>query len=98
MSAVASALDLAASAQRIRAARAALACQSSEKFAAYVLKDEATCAPIRMGAIHRQFHRATDTHDRVVWQAFINSGKTSQLVAKVLHVLGTRPSARILYV
>lgn len=83
---------------RLLAARRAtieLAREDVNVFAARLLQDEKTGKPIRQAPLHRAMHAAMDAHDRVVIWGFVESGKSAQVEARIIHALGRDPSLRI---
>jgi hypothetical protein len=65
-------------------------------FASFVLKDEETGRPIRMEAMHEEWHDLASSHARLVLFGAIESGKTQQLsVARVVWELGRNPNLRV---
>lgn len=88
--------DLAAAYQTSRAQRVALARLDPSAFVELVMRDEATGAPIVQAAVHEEWHALASKHDRLVIQAHVESGKSSQLtVARTLWELGRNPSLRV---
>ena len=68
-------------------------------FAAYVLRDESTRAPIRMAPAHVEWQRQITNHLLTAFIAPVESGKTQQVgLARTLFVLGRNPQARCLVI
>jgi hypothetical protein len=64
-------------------------------FIEYVLRDEETRAHVDQAAVHEEWHRLIDAHDRLVLLASVESGKSFQLsVGRVLYEVGRDPSLR----
>ncbi len=79
------------------AARQALASRARDNidtFVEFVLRDEATGKPVVQSAMHSEWQHVISCQPRVVLQAFRESGKTQQAIARVLWTLGRNPSAR----
>ncbi len=81
-----------AEAEAIRAAREP---DGSGVFAALVLRDEKTGAPIEMAQMHYEWHDAMEAHPNVVLRGFPGAGKTQQAMAKVVHAIGRNPRLRV---
>ena len=63
--------------------------------AAFVLRDETTGAPVQLAPHHRSIHKLLSKHDRLVCWSFAESGKTSNLIARVAWELAQNPALRI---
>lgn len=73
-----------------------MAREDSALFAEMILKDEATQKPIKMTAMHYEWHRVAATGKNMVLWSHPESGKSQQLViARSLWILGRNPLARI---
>ena len=68
-----------------------LARQSANEFAPYVMVDIGTGKPISQDRMHYEIQRGMDGPGNLSVEAFRGSGKTTQWVAKVIHLLGERP-------
>lgn len=78
--------------QRLRQARARAHFPS---FVEYIACNESTGEPVRMQWFHDEWSQAMDTGNRVLIIACRNSGKTSQVVWRVIWELGRNPDLRI---
>jgi len=64
---------------KARAVLIANARKDRATFCEFVLKDEETGGPIKLGAVHEAWHRAIDTYDRLVIWSFVEAGKAVPL-------------------
>lgn len=80
---------------RARKVRLALARESVDAFNMVVLRDVTTGRPFKQAPVHRQMNAVLDAYDRCVVWGFTESGKTSQLAGRILHLLGKDPTQRI---
>lgn len=88
--------ELIREAQRARAARARLARDDSAEFAAFILRDEETGGPIANAPFHAEMHALLAEHDRCIFWAHIESGKTQSVsIARSVWKLGRNPNRRI---
>lgn len=60
-----------------------------------VMTDETKGVYVKQAPYHREMQALIDSSDRVIIQAHIRSGKTQQMVGRILFTLGTVPNARI---
>ena len=72
-----------------------LAREDVNVFAGLVLRDERTGKRVVQADLHRRMHAALDASPRTVLWGFVESGKSAQLVARIVHALGRDPSLRI---
>jgi len=88
--------DLLTAYRAARAQRATLARDNVNVFVEYVLRDEQTGRPLTQTPLHAEWHRLLDEHPRLVLTAFVESGKSNNLVvARVLWLLGRNPNLRV---
>ncbi len=80
---------------RARAAAIAAARTDVNVFAGLVLTDEKTGKRVKQANVHRRMQAAMDAHDRVVMWGHVESGKSLQIGARIVHRLGMNPSLRI---
>lgn len=80
---------------RTRAAAIAAARTDVNVFAGLVLTDEKTGKRVRQATVHRRMQAAMDRHDRVVMWGHVESGKSYQIGARIVHRLGVNPALRI---
>lgn len=88
-------LDLRQRGVAARRSRAWLARTDVNTFIEFVMKDEATGAPLRQGPAHVGWHRLMDRHKRVICWSAVEQGKTIGVaVGRTLWKLGRNPSLR----
>ena len=80
---------------RTRAAAIAAARTDVNVFAGLILTDETTGKRVRQADVHRRMHAVMDRYDRVVLWGHVESGKSYQVAARVVHSLGRNPTLRI---
>ncbi len=79
-----------------RAARAQLAKLDVNTFVEFVLKHERTGKPVKQAAVHEEWHRLANKHNRVLITASVGLGKSFQIsIGRVLWELGRNPSMAI---
>lgn len=83
---------------RARHARYAMSREDVNVFAGTVLRKETTGERVKQADLHRRMQDAWSGHDRVVTWGFVESGKSSQMTARLLWELGRDPTLRIAYV
>lgn len=84
-----------AAARSARRAVARLAREDASVFNQFVLRDERTGKRIKQAPMHRQWHRLIDMHQRLVFWAHVDAGKTQQVsVGRILWELGRNPNLR----
>lgn len=82
----------------IRSTRVRWARKNPAVFVEQVLRDESSGAPIRNAPMHLAWQAWMDAHQRLILCASIDSGKTQQVVGRVLWELGRDPTLRVLIV
>ncbi len=87
---------LAYAARQARLQRAALARIDPSEFCAFVLRDEKTGKPIKLAPVHERMHELATLHDRAIFWAHVEAGKSSMIsIGRVLWELGRDPTLRI---
>lgn len=86
-------------AQRVRDAyymtRVRLAREDINEFVELVMRDEETGKPLKQASIHEDFQRLINQNDRLLLWSYIESGKTTQMIARALFELGRNPRLRV---
>lgn len=82
-------------AEAMRARQVAKARESSSAFMEYCFVEEGGGAPYQQQWFHDEWHRAWDTHQRVLVIAPRDHAKTSNVVGRVIWELGRNPNLRI---
>lgn len=78
-----------------RLAARAVARADPATFAGMVLRDEQTNKRIELAPVHVRWHDLWSEHDRTVFWAHYEAGKTQQAIARVLWELGHNPNLRV---
>jgi hypothetical protein len=78
-----------------RIAARAVAREDAATFAAMVLRDEQTNRRITLAPVHKRWHELWTEHDRTVFWAHYEAGKTQHAIARVLWELGRNPNLRV---
>lgn len=84
--------------QRARARHEALVREARSDpaaFVEYAFRHERDGRVLRNARFHREWQEELQKHDKVVLIAPVEHGKTQQIIAKSLHMLGNDPSRRI---
>jgi hypothetical protein len=88
--------ELRARAAEARAAFLELCRNDDNAFCEYVLRDDESGEPVEQNAFHVELHDALTSKRRVVVMSHPESGKTSQLIGRVLRALGRNPNLRVM--
>lgn len=84
-------------AQRVHRGRPSIvrwARKSSSVFSQYVIRDEETGHPIRLSPTHKAWHQLCDEHRNILIWSHVESGKTWQMLSRVLWEIGLNPNSR----
>jgi len=84
--------------RRVRKLRARVAQDDVNEFIEFVMKNEETREPLLQSPLQEEYQRLFNDHDRVMLWTFPESGKTLNVVARILWELGRNPSLRIAYI
>lgn len=68
-----------------------------DEFVELVGRDERDGSRVRQADCHRRWQRAMDDHQRLVLMAPPSFGKSSQLLLRILWLIGRNPDLRVLY-
>lgn len=84
--------------RRARALKARIAREDINEFMEFVMRNEETREPLHQSPLQETYQTLFSAHDRVMLWTFPESGKTLNVIGRILWELGRNPSLRIAYI
>ena len=90
---------LVATREQARRMRAIVAREDVNEFIEFVMRDEATGAPLVQAPVHETFQELASVYPRLIIWSYLEAGKTGQLaIGRTLWALGKNPNLRVVII